>query len=407
MDSIFKYRARNTAGKFVNGKINAPHKGTAIYLLRARKLFVMEIKEVPGSSELYKECKPWLTGGRVDLKDISLFCRQFAAMTGAGVSIMQSLHVLCKQTSNKSLANAIQSLIADLESGRSMSEAMAKCPKVFPEIFVTMVKAGEVSGSLDQVLDRLADYLEKNHEHREKIKSAITYPITILLFSILVMVVLLIFILPAFAQVLTGLNAPIPAATALLLGTGEWLQSYWFLFPPLGIFLVYIYKALSANPGGKKFIDKVILTLPLFGGLIKREYILRFCRTMAILLRSGVPLLYSLDLVKHMTVNSVIIQAITRAEESIKGGHGLADPLRSSQIFPPMVIKMIEVGEETGSLEALLDKIALYYGQEIDQTVNRLSAALEPLLICFIGSIVGFILISILIPVFGVMNSFQ
>jgi type IV pilus assembly protein PilC len=280
-------------------------------------------------------------------------------------------------------------------------------PAVFPKVFTSMVKAGEVGGNLDQILERLAHHYEVNHDLKEKVKSALTYPLIVVAIAQLTVIALLIFVIPTFVKLLTDLQAPIPVLTAIIINFSNFIRGSWFTLVVFILTLLYGYRQFKVVPSGKRILDRAALNFPICGGLIRRVKVTRFCSTLALLLHSGIPLLQALAVVKHVSDNYQLAEAVSRAEESIIQGHGLAVPLGVSGIFPPMVIKLITIGEQSGSLDTMLEKVSLYYEKEITQIANRLSAMLEPILICLIGGVVGLIIISILLPVFSVMNSLQ
>ncbi|SHE60464.1 type IV pilus assembly protein PilC [Desulforamulus putei DSM 12395] len=399
----FKYRARNLAGKVITGKITAPHKIEAINRLRQKNLFVAEIKEMSTDKGLFK----FMPEARVSIKDLSLFCRQFATLTNAGIPIIQSLNILYEQTENKALLHAIKDMKKNLEAGYSLSQSMSYHSKIFPVMFMNMVEAGELSGSLDQILDRLATYYENSHELMEKFKSAITYPLFILVMAMVAVAAIFIFVLPTFTQIIIDMQAPIALPTVIMIKISDVLRGYWYVLMITAICLVVGYKKFSSTSGGKKIVDQTVLFLPVYGKLIQQIHIVRFSRTLAILLSSGISLLASLDVMKNHAQNSVFGQAIGQAITSLKEGSGLAAPLQKSEVFPAMVINMIRVGEETGELEVLLEKTANFYEKAAYQTITRLSTLLEPVLICLVGGIVSLIMIAILIPLLSIMDSLQ
>ena len=403
MALTFRYKATNRAGRVINGRIKAPNRFAAVTLLRDKNFIVTEIKEVAP----VLRSGEFLPQKRLSAKELALFCRQFATLTSSGIPIVQGLQILSEQTENEGLRLAIKETINNLEAGQLLSQAMSKHPKIFPALLVNMVAAGESSGSLDHVLDRLANYYEKSLEITEKLKSATTYPLFVLTIALATIICLFVFVLPTFTQILIDLQAPLSLSTKVTIKIGELLRTHWIHL--LFFFLVIILgvKKYATTQSGKTLLNQVTIRLPIYGKLMKQLYLVQFSRTLAILLGSGISLLTSLGMVKSH-VNSVFFQqSVEQAAKNLEEGNGLVLPLQNSAFFPPMVIGMIRVGEETGQLEKLLHKIADYYEQEVYQTINRLSSLLEPLLVCLVGGIIGLIMIAILLPVVNIMDSLQ
>lgn len=401
MAVTFKYKARNVCGQETSGRVTASNKSAAINLLRQDKLFVTDIVQVSSSEQQLS----LFFAPRVRVKELSLFCRQFATLISAGIPIISSLHTLYQQTENQSLRIALQDIAQHLEAGKSLSQSLAQHPRIFPPICLNLIEAGELSGSLEQVLDQLANYFEKYHELMEKLRSAITYPLFIILIAIVTIGTVFIFMLPTFTKVILDLQAPIPVSTAVVIKISDFLREDWYKVLIMFILLTYVCKKWLSTAYGKKLYDQKIFCIPVYGKLIRRMYVVRFSRTLALLLYSGTPLLTSLSVLKKQLQNSVIRQTIELSIRSLQEGGGLAVPLQKSKVFPPMVSQMIGIGEETGELEKLLNKIADFHEKEVNQLVNRLSALLEPILICLIGGILGIIMLSILLPIFDIMDS--
>lgn len=401
MAVTFKYKARNNCGQETTGRVTAPSKSAAINLLRQDKLFITDIAPISTvEQQLSLLLKP-----KVRLKELSLFCRQFATLISAGIPIVSSLHTLYQQTENQSLRIALQEIVQHLEAGKSLSQSIAQHPRIFPPICLNLIEAGELSGSLDHVLDQLANYFEKYHELMEKLRSAITYPLFIIFIAILTIGTVFIFMLPAFTKVIVDLQAPIPLPTAVVIKISDFLREDWYKVVILFILLTYCCKKLVSTAYGKRIYDQNVFCIPVYGKLIRKMYVVRFCRTLAVLLYSGIPLLTSLSVLKNQLQNSVIQQTIDMSIKSLQEGGGLAVQLQRSKVFPPMVSQMIGIGEETGELEKLLNKIADFHEKEVNQLINRLSSLLEPILICLVGGILGIIMLSVLLPIFDIMDS--
>lgn len=403
MTQKFSYKARNQAGKLVTGYVEAENRNKAITLLRARKLFVFEIKEAPSGSVSLSLDK--IFQKKVSIKELAILCRQFATMTQAGVPILQCLNILFQQCDNKTLKLTLKKVIEKLEGGMSLAESLKSFTKVFPQIFISMVEAGEVGGALDQVLERLAIDFEKEHVLKEKVKSVMIYPAIVLVVAVLAVAALMIFVVPKFVTMLTDMKAPIPLTTQLMIMFSNLLKDFWYIALLLIFGAILGYKQAVRTEPGKKMMDRFVLKLPVFGMMIRKIIIARFCRSLSTLLSSGVPVLQSLDVVKNIAGNYVVIKSITEAEESIKEGQSISLPLQKSGVFPPMVTKMMAIGEETGSIDSLLEKIAVFYEREVEDLVARLSSMLEPILIIGMGGIVGFIILSIMLPMFSAIDN--
>ncbi|WP_165613305.1 type II secretion system F family protein [Desulfotruncus arcticus] len=338
-------------------------------------------------------------------KDLAEFCRQFSTMLSCGISIIQCLNILSRQAENKTLVRATKGLVELLANGQSLAQAAGSYPKVFPKIFASMLEAGEISGSLDQIMERLSIHFEKEHDLREKIKSAMTYPAIVLMVAIIAVAAMIILVLPTFVNMLNEYNAELPFATRALLSL--LMSGYWYVLPGVLTIIFLIFKHIATTTGGKTFIDSLSLRIPVFGGLIKRIIIARFARTLAILLASGVPLLQAFDVVKRVVGNAIVEKAIIEANQCVREGQGIALPLQQSGVFPPMVTRMIAIGEETGALDSMLEKLAQFYEREVGYLVSRLASTIEPILVVAMGGVIGFIILSIMLPIFSVMNSVQ
>lgn len=397
----YKYRARNKRGKIVRGIISAESSITATGILRQKDLYVVDIKPVKGFNLFHLT----LFHPRVTTKDLALFCRQFSTMVTCGIPIIQCLNILIRQTGNKRLANAVRGMIEMLEKGQSLSDTAGAYPGVFPRIFVSMLHAGEVGGSLDAIMERLADHFEKEHDLREKIKSAMTYPALVAVVALLALAAQMVFILPTFIEILIDYNARLPLATQIVLGTSNFIRHYWYIIAGALVILAFVCKGFVTTRRGRVIADTLVLRLPVFGGLIRRMIISRFSRTLSILLASGVPLLQSFDVVKKVAGNSQVESIIAESAERVREGQDIARPLERSGFFPPMVTRVISIGEETGTLDVMLKRMAQFYDREVDYRVARLSSAMEPLLVLSMGLLVGFIMLSVMLPLFSIVSS--
>ncbi|WP_258359260.1 type II secretion system F family protein [Moorella sulfitireducens] len=400
----FAYRGRDTKGEAVRGTIEADSQELAIRELRSQGIFITHCRPValpPARNWRHLFRRP------VSRRDLALFCRQLATMLGAGLPIISALRIIEKQAENSSLRESVTLLLRDLEAGEAFYRALERQPRVFPPIFIHTVEAGELSGAMDETLGRLAGHLEKEHELEEKVKSALTYPAIVSMVALLVVIILLTYVLPSFRVMLNSLQVPLPWPTRLILGLSEWLRRLWFL-----VFLIlsgagYGFYRWQQRPAARYQLDRVLLRLPVIGPLNLKTVLSRFSRTLATLLHSGVPVLTALEIVRRTVGNAVVAEAVARAEESVRDGQGLAAPLEASGVFPPMVVEMITVGEETGALDFMLERVAALYEQEVGAIVGRLASLIEPMLIVVLGGIVGVIVISVFLPYFQVLGGIR
>lgn len=397
----FTYQGRDTGGNIVRGIIAAENQEMAVRELRRRNIFV--IKCLPAVDKRNWEQRLFLWR-RVSRRDLALFCRQLATMLGAGLPIITALQIIEKQVENRILKTAVDHILRELASGEAFYRALEKQSRIFPPIFIHTIEAGEMGGALDETLERLAAHLEREHEVEEKVKSAMAYPLVVFGAAVLVVVFLLTYVLPTFQTMLNTMQVPLPWPTRLILGISQGVRRWW---PAVGSGLVGISYGLYLwykKPKNRFFLDKALLRLPVFGSLHHKTVMSRFSRTLGTLLHSGVALLPALETVRRTVGNSVVARALEQAEESVRDGQGLAAPLDASGVFPPMVVEMITIGEETGALEQLLFKLSTFYDREVEETVTRLSSLVEPLLILVMGGIVGLVIIAVLLPVFSLVG---
>lgn len=397
----FTYQGRDAGGNTVRGIIAAENQELAVRELRRRNIFVIECRPAVDK-------KNWeqrrLLRRRVSRRDLALFCRQLATMLGAGLPIITALQIIEKQVENRTLKTATAQILSDLASGEAFYRALEKQSRTFPPIFIHTIEAGEMGGALDETLEHLAIHLEREHEVEEKVKSAMAYPLVVCGVAVLVVVFLLTYVLPTFQTMLNTLQVPLPWPTRLILGVSQGVRRWW---PAVGAGLGgagYGFYLWYKKPQNRLLLDKALLRLPVFGSLHHKAVMSRFSRTLGTLLHSGVALLPALEVVRRTAGNSVVARALERAEESVRDGQGLAAPLDASGVFPPMVVEMITVGEETGALEQLLFKLSTFFDREVEETVTRLSSLVEPLLILVMGGIVGLVVVAVLLPVFSLVG---
>ncbi|MGC9070264.1 MAG: type II secretion system F family protein [Elusimicrobiales bacterium] len=389
---IFIYRAKDPTknNKIVEGEIEAESKEKAILNLKAKRLQVVDI--VPVKRKLKK--------AKISSKDIAIFSRQLSTLVSSGVPIIQSLSILESQSENLNFAKVIRTIKKDIEGGLSISDAMAKHPKIFGELYVSMIRAGELGGVLDVILDRLSIYLESSQALKEKVKSAMIYPMVVGAIAIVITIFLVIYVIPIFKGIFEGFGTELPLITRAVIFVSDMLKRYLIFLVLAGFGFYYILKRYISTPKGRRRFDYIMLNLPIFGILLKKVAIAKFSRTLATLIKSGVPILQGLETVAKTSGNTIIEDIIMESMKSIKEGGKISEPLKKGGIFPEMVVQMISVGEETGNLDAMLFKIADFYDQEVETAVKGLTSMIEPLVMVFMGVVIGFIVIAMFIPMF-------
>lgn len=395
---VFQYRGKTMQGKPVKGEIEAENPKQAAQELRKQAIIATEIKKKSAQIELKI---PGFGNKKISSRDLVIFTRQLSTMIDAGLPLVQSMEILFMQTENKTLAQAIKEVKQSVEGGTSFAEALKKHPKIFDGLYVNMVDAGELGGILDTILTRLCIYIERAMSLKKKVKSAMVYPITILVVAIVIVAGLLIFVIPQFAQLFTGFGGELPAPTRLVIALSDFLGGWGgaIIFLGLTIFIVTL-KRWYKTETGRMAIDRFMLKTPVFGLLIRKVAVAKFSRTLGTLISSGVPLLDALDITARTAGNKVIELALVTTKASISEGKTIAEPLTQTGVFPPMVVQMITVGETTGALDNMLTKIADFYDEEVDVAVEALTSMLEPMLMVFLGVVVGFIVVAMYLPIF-------
>ena len=404
MPDTYVYRVRDHSGKLIEGSLEAESTTLVANKLRQMGYVPIAIDKKQGGA-LKKE----LSFGKKKpkLKDISIFSRQFATMINAGLSLLRALYILEEQTENKALAKVIGEIRMDVEKGASLSQAMAKHPKTFNKLYVSMVKSGEIGGVLDSVLLRLSSTIEKQVELRGKIKAAMTYPVAVLALVLLIVTAMLLFIVPIFADLFKDLGGTLPLPTRMLLVLSKLLTKFFPLFVLAGGGAAYAFRRWIKTDAGREVWDRFKLRVPIFGKLVQKTALTRFASTLSALLRSGVPILESLEIVSDTVSNTVMAKAVKDVQTAVKGGESLNKPLTQHPIFPPMVVQMMAVGEETGALDDMLEKIGQFYEQEVEATVNALTSLLEPILIVILGGAVGGMVVALYMPMFNIIKLVQ
>jgi type IV pilus assembly protein PilC len=403
MPETFSYKVRDKSGKLVEGQLEAENAQLVVSKLRSMGYVPIEIEQQGGKS-LSRDLKIPFLSDRIKLKDVSVFSRQFATMISSGLSMLRSLYILAEQTESKPLAAVVNQVRQDVERGASLSAALAKHPKAFNRLYVAMVRAGEAGGVLDSVLQRLATTIEKQVELRRKVKSAMTYPAVVSCLVLLLVTAMLLFVIPMFQNIYGSLGGKLPMPTQILINISNVVRKLWFIvFAAEGAAVFAFRKWINSEEGRKRW-DTIKLKAPVFGALAKKTALARFGRTLSALVRSGVPILESLDIVAETSGNWVVSEAVRDTQQQVKRGEPLSKRLEMHPVFPPMVVQMMTVGEETGALDEMLDKIADFYDQEVEATVNALTSLIEPILIVIMGVVIGGMIIALYLPMFDVIN---
>ena len=397
---VFSYSAKSIAGDISRSEIDLPSKDHVIAYLRRQKLIPVSVREKPKDISLGMR-------HRVRTRDIVIVTRQFATMINAGLPLVHALDILAKQTDNNVLKKSLGDVLYDVEAGNTLADALEGHPKIFSDLYVNMVSAGESGGILDTILLRLASFLEKSERLMRRVKGAMIYPAVVLSVALIAIVILLLFVIPVFEQMFASFNQTLPLPTRIVLGASEMLQSYWWgMLLGLGAGLV-IFRRWVATSAGRLRFDRFMLRIPVLGVLVQKAAIARFTRTLGTLLSSGVTILDGLEITARTSGNRVVHDAVMESRAAIAGGKSIAEPLRDAAVFPPMVTQMIHVGEETGNLDGMLDKIADFYDDEVDVAVENLLKILEPILIVVLGTIVGGMIVAMYLPIFQIVSMIE
>jgi len=392
--TTYTYKAR-VRGQIKSGEVEAEDEKSAIFKLRSQKIRVNFVKKKSGSSDFFGPRKQKITG-----RDIVIFTRQFSTMVDAGLPLVHCLDILGRQSENKTFGEIIISVKTNIETGSDLSASLRKHPKTFDNLYCNLVEAGEVGGILDTILKRLADYIEKSESLKKKVKSAMVYPGVIVTVAVSVVAFLMIFVIPAFAGLFASGGAELPGPTQIVMTLSDFFRTKWyFLFGGLAA-LFFLIRKIYSTERGRFEIDRFLLKLPVIGMLIRKVSVAKFTRTLGTLISSGVPLIEGLEICARTSGNKIIERAVFKTIEAIKGGENIATPLSREGIFPPMVIQMIDVGENSGSLDTMCHKIADFYDEEVDNAVSALTSLLEPMLMVFLGIVVGFIVVAMYLPIF-------
>ena len=401
MAKTFAYTAKDLNGQLMTGSILADNEHAVAIHIREKGYFITKIIEADGDSSFSTFMENFKS---ISLKEISILCRLFSTMIDAGLPLVSCLNVLIEQTDNPRMKKALQDVYKKVKEGETLSRSLSDHPRIFPGLMINMVEAGEVGGVLDDVLGRLASHFEKEHKMNEKIKSAMTYPAVVSGMAMLAVVFILTFVLPTFVQMFDNVHKELPLVTRILLAISSLLRNYAPVFLVGIIASVYGLKVAYRREDTRKIIDSWTLRLPIVGMLSRKIGIARFSRTLSTLLHGGVPIITALSVVQKTIGNLMMMEALEQAQSGIKEGLGLAATLAHSKVFTPMVVQMVSIGEESGALDKMLEKIADFYESDVDDVVSRLSSIIEPVIIGGLGVVIGVIIMAIMIPMFDIMS---
>jgi type IV pilus assembly protein PilC len=401
----FAYSGRTRGGETVTGERVADNMDAAVAALRRDQIMVTRIDQAKEAGGTQEAAQPKPTKRiSVPSKNLAIFTRQFSVMIDAGLPLVQCLEILGKQEPHKGFAAAILKVREDVEGGAALADAMKKHPKTFDALYSNMIAAGEAGGILDTILKRLAVYIEKNVKLKGEVKSAMIYPVAVIVIAGIVVAAILWKVIPTFASLFAGLGAQLPFPTRLVIALSDGLVAYGWVLIIAGGVVVYLLKRYYATEGGRRIIDRIMLKMPILGDILRKVAVARFTRTLSTLLASGVPILDGLDITARTAGNAIIEDAIQTTRTSIERGESISAPLRETNVFPSMVVQMINVGETTGALDAMLSKIADFYEEEVDTAVAGLLTLMEPVMIAFLGGIVGGIVIAMYLPIFDLIS---
>lgn len=402
MAQTFAYKVRDQLGRVHSGQIEADSKEAVVDKLRQNGYIVTKIEPKVSSPTVTETFSKWAA---INAKDLSITCRQFSTMVNAGLPLLKCLTILIEQTSKPKLRNALEDVRREVESGNALSGAMGKHDSIFPAIMISMVRAGETGGILDDALERLAIHFENEYELKEKIKTATRYPLIVLGIALIVIIIMMAFVLPTFEKMLLSMGVELPLITKILMNSSAFIQQYFLIIVVLlGLAVIGTVQYIR-TPEGKAKLDRFLLKVPIIKDIVLKVSTARLCRTLGTLIHSGVPIMQALEVSEATAGNSVIALGLSKAKESIREGEGIAKPLEATGVFSPMVTQMIAVGEETGNLDGMLKKVADFYEREVKYVVDNLSTLVEPMLVVFLGVIIGGMIISILLPMLTIYES--
>jgi type IV pilus assembly protein PilC len=395
----FLWKGKTAGGETTAGELVADNRAQLVQALRKRRIVVLNVREKSKGLSI-----PLLSKRSASTKELAIFTRQFATMIDAGLPLVQCLDTISKQSENKYLKEVITQVMQDVEAGSTLAGALGRQKKVFSNLYRNMVEAGEAGGALDEILQRLATHIEKAEALRRKVKGAMTYPLVVLVVALGAAVFMLVFIIPTFARMFSDFGAALPLPTRIVLGVSHILRGYWWAMVVGLVGGIFALKKAYQSPHGKRRIDQFLLKAPIFGTLLRKTAVARFTRTLGTLISSGVPILTGLEITAETAGNEIVREAILSTRSGIKEGDTIARPLRTTGVFPPMVVQMVAVGEETGALDEMLMKIADFYESEVDTAVENLTSILEPVMIVTMGVLVGGMVVAMYLPMFKLVS---
>jgi type IV pilus assembly protein PilC len=396
--TTYVWRGKTVGGEMVSGEMQVSSKAELIMNLRKKRVTMTSAKEKSKPSGL------GLGGGGVSTKDLAVFTRQFSTMINSGLPLVQCLDILAKQAEKDNFRKLISQTMRDVESGSTLADALSKHPLVFSDLYVNMVEAGEAGGVLDVILGRLATYLEKMNTLKRKIKTAMTYPAVVFVVTIAASTFMLLFIIPTFAKMYADFGSDLPGLTRMVMALSTFVRTRWYLILTAVVVAFFGFRRYYATKEGRASVDRLLLKVPILGPVLLKAAIARFTRTLGTLVSSGVPILEGLEITAKAAGNTVVKNAVMKTRASISSGQTIAGPLRESEVFPPMVVQMISVGEETGALDEMLSKVADFYDEEVDSAVDAMTSVIEPVMIVLMGGIVGVMLIAMYLPIFKLVS---
>ncbi len=397
--TTYVWKGRTPKGEELSGEYQAEDRRQVGEYLRKRRIVIQSVKKKPANVKL-----PLGRKRGVSVKDLSVFTRQFATMVNAGLPLVQCLDVLARQQTKPHMKQVVSQVMLDVEGGATLAEGLGRAPQVFSDLYVNMIAAGEAGGILDTILQRLAVFMEKADALQRKIKGALTYPAIVLFVATGACTFMLIGVIPVFAKMFSDFGGELPAPTRIVMGMSTFLTHNWYFLVAAGVGLVFLYKRVRANKRGEYLTDKLFLRVPIIGNVLRKGAVSRFTRTLGTLIGSGVPILQGLEITAKTAGNRVLQEAIENVSKSISEGNTIAEPLKASGVFPPMVVQMIGIGEQTGALDEMLSKVADFYDDEVDAAVEALTAAIEPIMIVVMGTMVGGMLVAMYLPMFKMAN---
>ncbi len=394
---IYQYKGKNVQGKNVKGTMEAESKNEVAVSLRRQNVFPTEIVN---EAQLGREIKLTRTKKKITVKDLSIFCNQFSTIIRAGISLIECLDILRKQSENTTLQEILDQIFEDVQKGVPLSKSMSKHPKAFPQLLINMVESGELSGQLDLIMKRMADHYDKEYKLAMKIKQAMVYPIILIVASVLISILLITLVLPNFINMFQDFGVPLPLLTQILLAVGDFFKNYWYVVFGAIVLIIILFQRFISTPDGRLKFDDVKLHMPIFGPVNRKISTSRFSRNLSTMISSGISIIDSMEMVSRVIGNARISAGIEDALDLMKKGDGIASPLSRLKLFPPMLISMIRIGEDTGNLESLLETTADFYDQEVDVAIQSMLQLLNPLILLFMGGIVGMIVLAIALPMF-------